>query len=90
MWTVEYTKRFLKELSALPQEIRSRVEPIVFQELESENPFELGFLEKMKGYPDKYKIRTGDYRIGITVEKSTKTLVCERIAHRREIYRIFP
>jgi mRNA interferase RelE/StbE len=90
MWTVEYTKRFLKELSALPLEIQSRVEPVIFQQLESENPFELGFLQKMKGYPDKYKIRMGDYRIGITVEKSTKTLVCERIAHRREIYRIFP
>jgi mRNA interferase RelE/StbE len=90
MWTVEYTKRFLKELSAFPPEIQSRVEPVIFQQLESENPFELGFLQKMKGYPDKYKIRMGDYRIGITVEKSTKTLVCERIAHRREIYRIFP
>jgi mRNA interferase RelE/StbE len=90
MWTVEYTKRFLKELSALSTEIQARVEPIVFHDLESENPFELGYLEKMKGYPDKYKIRIGDYRIGITVEKGNKVLVCERIAHRREIYRIFP
>lgn len=90
MWTVEYTKRFLKELSALSIEMRSRVEPIIFQELESENPFDLGYLEKMKGYPDKYKIRVGDYRIGITAEKDTRVLVCERIAHRREIYRIFP
>jgi mRNA interferase RelE/StbE len=90
MWTVEYTKRFLKELAALPVEIQSRVEPIVFQALESENPFGLGYLEKMKGYDDKYKIRVGDYRIGITVEKELNTLVCERIAHRRDIYRVFP
>ena len=90
MWTVEYTKRFLKELAALPVEVQERVEPIVFQELESENPFELGYLKKMKGYSDKYKIRVGDYRIGITIDKSTNTLICERIAHRREIYRVFP
>ena len=57
MWQVEYTNRFLKELAALPAEIRSRIEPIVFQFLESDNPFALGYLEKMKGYPDKYKIR---------------------------------
>ena len=31
MWKVEYTKRFLKELANLPQEIQSRVEPIIFQ-----------------------------------------------------------
>ncbi|BAZ51355.1 type II toxin-antitoxin system RelE/ParE family toxin [Nostoc sp. UHCC 0702] len=90
MWQVEYTKRFLKELAALPLEIQSRVEPIVFQELESENPFELGYLEKLKGYSDKYKIRVGDYRIGITIVQETKTLVCQRVAHRKDIYRIFP
>ncbi len=90
MWQLEYTKRFLKELAALPVEIQSRVEPIVFQELESENPFELGYLEKLKGYTDKYKIRVGNYRIGITVDQETKTLICQRIAHRKDIYRIFP
>ena len=90
MWKVEYTKRFLKELAALPVEIQTRVELIIFQELESENPFDLGYLEKMTGYTDKYKIRLGDYRIGIAIDKQTKTLICQRIAHRREIYRIFP
>jgi mRNA interferase RelE/StbE len=90
MWQLEYTKRFLKELAALPVEIQSRVEPIIFQELESENPFELGYLEKLKGYTDKYKIRVGNYRIGITVDQQTKTLICQRIAHRKDIYRIFP
>ncbi|MEH2124616.1 type II toxin-antitoxin system RelE family toxin [Nostoc sp.] len=90
MWQVEYTKRFLKELAALPIEIQSRIEPIVFQEIESENPFELGYLEKLKGYSDKYKIRVGDYRIGITLDRETKTLICKRVAHRKDIYRIFP
>lgn len=90
MWKVEYTKRFLKDLAALPIEIRERVEPIVFLEIESENPFALGYIEKMTGYTDKYKIRVGDYRIGLTIDKQTKTLICQRIAHRREIYRIFP
>jgi mRNA interferase RelE/StbE len=90
MWTVEYTRKFLKELAALPIEIRSRIEPIVFEALESVAPFELGYLEKMKGYSDKYKIRIGDYRVGITLDKKNQTIICERIAHRREIYRIFP
>jgi mRNA interferase RelE/StbE len=57
MWKVEYTKKFLKELADLPQDVQARIEPIVFQELESENPFDLGYLQKMKGYDDKYKIR---------------------------------
>lgn len=90
MWKVEYTKRFLKELADLPEEIQARIEPIVFQELESDNPFDLGYLKKMKGYLDKYKVRVGDYRIGISIEKETQTLICQRVAHRKDIYRVFP
>jgi mRNA interferase RelE/StbE len=61
MWRVEYTKRFLKDLASLPRDAQQRAEMIVFQELNSTNPFELGYLEKMTGYPHKYKIRVGNY-----------------------------
>ena len=90
MWKVEYTKRFLKELSELPKEIRPQAEGIVFGELLTENPFSLGYLERMTGYPDKYKIRIGSYRIGITVDKQNGLIICQRIAHRKDIYRLFP
>jgi len=90
MWKVEYTKRFLKELSELPKEIQVQVEGIVFKELLTDNPFSLGFLERMSGYPDKYKIRLGSYRIGITIDKKKNIIMCQRIAHRKDIYRIFP
>ncbi|WP_238993705.1 type II toxin-antitoxin system RelE family toxin [Calothrix sp. PCC 6303] len=49
MWKTEYTKRFLKDLANLPEDVQARVEPIVFQELESENPFELGYLQNNEG-----------------------------------------
>jgi mRNA interferase RelE/StbE len=90
MWKVEYTKRFLKELSKLPKEIQTKAERIVFDELLSCNPFETGHIERMAGYPGKYKIRIGDYRIGITIDKDNQMIACQRIAHRKEIYRIFP
>lgn len=90
MWQVEYTKKFLKDLAALPDPIRGRIESIVFEELESDHPYDLGFVEKLKGYPDKYKIRVGDYRIGICLDTATKRIICQRVAHRREIYRVFP
>ena len=90
MWKVEYTKRFLKELSALPDNIQGRVEVIVFQELKTENPFSLGYVQKMKGHTDKYKIRVGDYRIGVVIDQVDKRIICQRVAHRCEIYRVFP
>lgn len=90
MWKVEYTKRFLKELSKLPKEIQTKAEEIVFSGSLTSNPFELGYIERMTGYPDKYKIRLGNYRIGITIDKDNQIIVCQRIAHRKDIYRIFP
>jgi mRNA interferase RelE/StbE len=90
MWKIEYNKRFLKELASLPKEVQPRVESIVFSELEADNPFELGYISKMKGYKDKYKVRVGDYRIGLTIDKTNRTIICQRVAHRREIYKIFP
>ena len=49
MWEIKYTKRFLKELAALPESVQSRVEVIVFKELKSDNTFALGYISKMKG-----------------------------------------
>lgn len=44
----------------------------------------------MKGFTDKYKVRVGEYRIGITIDSVAKQIICELVAHRREIYRVFP
>jgi mRNA interferase RelE/StbE len=90
MWKIEYTKRFLKELSKLPNNEQKRVESIVFEEIESNDPFSLGYVEKMSGYTDKYKIRVGNYRIGLTLDRKAQTIICERVAHRKEIYKVFP
>lgn len=90
MWKVEYTRRFLKELSNLPKEIRARAEKIVFDEILSRNPFDLGYVERMRGYPDKYKIRLGNYRIGVTIDKTNNMIILQRVAHRKDIYKTFP
>lgn len=90
MWKVEYKKRFLKELSKLPGSVQAQAEKMVFEDLICDNPFDLGYLEQMKGYPGKYKIRIGQYRIGVTVDKQQKVIVYNRIAHRKDIYRLFP
>jgi mRNA interferase RelE/StbE len=42
-------------------------------------------INKMKGYKEKYKIRIGDYRIGLTIDKTNQIIICQRVAHRREI-----
>lgn len=45
-------------------------------------------LKKLQGGPNYFRIRLGDYRIGIIREGDAITLM--RILHRKEIYRYFP
>jgi mRNA interferase RelE/StbE len=40
----------------------------------------------MKGYPNRYRIRLGNYRVGIEIH----TVEVMRALHRREFYRYFP
>ena len=85
----DYRKRFLKELSKIPSETRSRIEDFVFEKLPKVNSiFELGIVEQMRGYPTYYKVRFGSYRIGLRMEKDK--VILERALHRKDIYRHFP
>lgn len=86
---VEYRKRFLKELAQIPAIHRKKIEEFVFAKLPALNSvFESGDIEHMKGYPEFYKARFGDYRIGMKIEGDT--IILERALHRKDIYRYFP
>ena len=86
---VEYRKNFLKDLAKIPSKKRIHIEDFVFKELPvldsiSQNKK----IEKMKGYLNFYKFRFGDYRLGLQVIGNK--IICERVLHRKEIYRYFP
>lgn len=82
-----YKRTFLKELSNLPKVFREKIEVDVFSE---DYKIILDKCEKLKGYKDKFKIRYGDYRIGITINKKSNEITFERVANRKDIYKLFP
>ncbi len=45
-------------------------------------------VKPMKGYPNRYRIRVGDYRVGIEVHGDNIEVM--RTLHRREFYKYFP
>ncbi len=49
---------------------------------------EIRSIKKMQGYATFYRIRLGDYRIGLEVVDEQVVFV--RILHRKDIYRYFP
>jgi mRNA interferase RelE/StbE len=49
---------------------------------------EIPNIKKLKSKNNYYRIRIGDYRLGINLQNNEVTFI--RIRHRREIYRNFP
>ncbi|MBN1484894.1 MAG: type II toxin-antitoxin system RelE/ParE family toxin [Chloroflexia bacterium] len=49
---------------------------------------EIKHLSKLKGTETFYRIRLGDYRVGVEIIQDRVVLV--RILHRKDIYRYFP
>lgn len=88
---VLYKKTFLKELKKLPKDIRIKAEHLCFDVLpEIENLADIRGLEKLVGYENFYKVRFGDYRIGIEIDIQSRIIECCRAMHRKEIYRYYP
>ena len=84
-----FNKRFLKDLAQIQVKERSSIETFVFETLLTYKALtDCKKIEKMKGYKSFYKVRFGDYRIGLRYENDV--IVLERVLHRKEIYRFFP
>ncbi|HEY9628878.1 MAG TPA: type II toxin-antitoxin system RelE/ParE family toxin [Coleofasciculaceae cyanobacterium] len=86
---VEFRKSFEKDLrklrdASLLQRIKAAIE-----EVESAESLEtVSNLSKLKAEGNHYRIKIGDYRIGIAVQSNSVDFI--RVLHRKEIYRYFP
>ena len=87
---VQYRQAFLKDLKQLKSsESYQRIYAIAFTTLENINLLEeIPDIKAMRSYTGRYRIRIGDYRIGIEVNGDIIEVM--RVLHRREFYRYFP
>ena len=86
---VTYKPKFLKDLAKIPTPIRKNIELFVFDHLIKMSQIaESGDIEKLKGYTGYYKVRFGNYRLGLFIKGDQ--LIVERVLHRKEIYKFFP
>jgi mRNA-degrading endonuclease RelE of RelBE toxin-antitoxin system len=86
----EYLLSFIKDIKALKSTpVFESIQALVFEEIPNIPNFEdLANLKKLKGYENAYRIRLGDYRIGVVFDGETVTFY--RVIHRKEFYRYFP
>ncbi|WP_216351155.1 type II toxin-antitoxin system RelE/ParE family toxin [Leptolyngbya sp. 'hensonii'] len=69
-------------------ELLQRIQVIIEEVENLDSLADLSNVKKLKAQGDYYRIRVGDYRVGLTVNESTVSFV--RVLHQKEIYRYFP
>ena len=86
---IRFRPRFNRELRRTRNpNLRRRVE-LVIENLEAASTIsEIPGIRRMSATGDFYRIRVGDYRIGVEVEDDV--VVLHRFGHRSDIYRSFP
>ncbi|MEI6260395.1 MAG: type II toxin-antitoxin system RelE/ParE family toxin [Deltaproteobacteria bacterium] len=87
---IEYSEQFLKDLKRLKNTASyTQIKRLCFEELpEYEALSMVNHLKMIRGYKHYYRIREGDYRIGI--KNDDGIIVFMRVLHRKDIYRVFP
>ncbi|MEB3309784.1 MAG: type II toxin-antitoxin system RelE/ParE family toxin [Snowella sp.] len=87
---INYLPTFIKDIKGLKSTASySVIKNFAFRDiLTVQNFSEINNLKKLKGEYDAYRVRIGDYRIGLFFEENVITFA--RVLHRREFYRYFP
>lgn len=85
----EFEKSFVRDFRKLNSKVLAKVLNECIQTISDANSInEIPTLKKLTGHKNAFRIRIGDYRIGVIINNDTITFVA--FAHRKEIYRKFP
>ncbi|MEH1968702.1 MULTISPECIES: type II toxin-antitoxin system RelE family toxin [unclassified Nostoc] len=86
---IEFRKSFEKDLNNIRDEALLKKIKAVIEEVENaENLANITNIKKLQADGNYYRIRIGDYRVGIAVSESVVIFV--RVLHRKDVYRYFP
>ncbi len=85
-----YGKQFSRDLDSIQHDAKTkkRLMELISSIRNAESPHDLKNIKKIEGYSDYYRIRTGNYRLGIKITENRVELI--RFLHRKDIYRMFP
>ena len=85
-YKIEFVKSAKKEFDRLPGSVQDKITEAFF--FLAQNPFsELLKVKKLRGAPNLYRLRVGDYRIVYEVRTAIIVIVVIKIGHRKDVYR---
>ncbi len=86
---VEFRDSFTKDLKGVRDKgLLKRAKEVIEALEKADSLDEIHNLKKLKGGGNYFRLRIGDYRVGIVFENDTAIFV--RFLHRKDIYKYFP
>ena len=86
---IKFRERFEKDLKKISdQKILLQIKRVILDIETAEKLSQISNLKKIKGHKIAYRIKLGDYRIGIYVD--AQIIEFTRVLHRKDIYKYFP
>jgi len=85
-----FRKSFAKDLKrhGMDKDLLPRILEIILEVEEADSIITIKNLKKLKAEGSYYRIRPGNYRLGLIIED--EIVAFARVLHRSEIYRYFP
>lgn len=85
----EFLKQFYKDIDKISlQSTLDDIDSTIRNDDEAFSVHDIKNLKKLTGYKNVFRIKVGDYRIGIFIGNDIVEFA--RFLHRKDIYRVFP
>ncbi len=86
---VRIDKTFQKDTRKIKDQVlKKKIADSILNVQKAENLYHIKNLKKLKGTSDEFRIRIGDYRLGIIISGTIVEFI--RCLHRKDIYNYFP
>lgn len=86
---VLFLNSFKKDLIKISNaKLKAQIKEVIIAVEAAESLTALPNVKKLQGYLNAYRIRIGDYRLGIYLENGTVEMA--RLVKRNDIYKVFP
>ena len=86
---VQIDKSFVKDAERIKdQHLLNRIANCINQVIDTDSLDRINSVKKLKDETCYYRIRIGDYRVGLRVDRDAVIFI--RVLHRKEIYKYFP
>ena len=86
---IKFESKFEKDLRNIKdKKLLSKIKEVILECKGVQTFNELKNIKKMQGYQTFYRLKIGDYRVGIEIVNDE--LIFVRLLHRKDIYRFFP